>query len=145
MWKARAIPSAGRISSELLDAGIDVYTTLNVQHLESLNDVVGRISGIRVWETVPDTVLEEADEVELVDLPPDDFLQRLKEGKVYIPAQAERAIQNFLQREPHRAARARAPTHRRSGRCLDARVSQNRIDCTHLTSQRTAYRLYRRR
>jgi two-component system, OmpR family, sensor histidine kinase KdpD len=83
---------------ELLDAGIDVYTTLNVQHLESLNDVVGRISGIRVWETVPDTVLEEADEVELVDLPPDDLLQRLKEGKVYIPAQAERAIQNFFRK-----------------------------------------------
>src|SRR5919198_3758803 len=83
---------------ELLDAGISVYTTLNVQHLESLNDVVERITGIRVWETVPDTVLEEADEVELVDLPPDDLLQRLKDGRVYIPAQAERAIQNFFRK-----------------------------------------------
>ena len=83
---------------ELLDAGIGVYTTLNVQHLESLNDVVERITGIRVWETVPDKVLEEADEVELVDLPPDDLLQRLKEGKVYIPAQVERAIQNFFRK-----------------------------------------------
>jgi two-component system sensor histidine kinase KdpD len=83
---------------ELLDAGISVYTTLNVQHLESLNDVVERITGIRVWETVPDKVLEEADEVELVDLLPDDLLQRLKEGKVYIPAQVERAIQNFFRK-----------------------------------------------
>jgi two-component system sensor histidine kinase KdpD len=83
---------------ELLDAGIDVYTTLNVQHLESLNDDVGQISGIRVFETVPDTVFEEADEVELVDLPPDELLNRLKEGKVYLPQQAERAIQNFFRK-----------------------------------------------
>src|SRR5689334_24611791 len=62
---------------ELLDAGIDVFTTLNVQHLESLNDIVGGITQIRVWETVPDTVFEHADEVEIVDLPPDDLLERL--------------------------------------------------------------------
>jgi two-component system sensor histidine kinase KdpD len=68
---------------ELLDAGIDVFTTINVQHLESLNDVVGGLTGIRVWETVPDRVFDVADEVVLVDLPPDDLLQRLKEGKVY--------------------------------------------------------------
>jgi two-component system sensor histidine kinase KdpD len=81
---------------ELLSAGIDVYTTVNVQHIESLNDVVGQITGIRVWETVPDKVFDEADEIELVDLPPDDLLQRLKEGKVYMPEQAERAIANFF-------------------------------------------------
>ena len=76
---------------ELLDAGIDVYTTLNVQHLESLNDVVAQITGVLVRETVPDSVFEEADEVELVDLPPDDLLERLKEGKVYVPEQAGEA------------------------------------------------------
>ena len=83
---------------ELLDAGIDVYTALNVQHLESLNDDVGQISGIRVWETVPDTVFEEADEVELVDLPPDELLIRLKEGKVYLPQQAQEAVRHFFRK-----------------------------------------------
>lgn len=83
---------------ELLRAGINVYTTVNVQHLESLNDVVGGITGIRVRETVPDRVFDEADEVVLVDLPPDDLLQRLKEGKVYLPHQAERAIRNFFRK-----------------------------------------------
>ncbi len=78
---------------ELLDAGIDVFTTINVQHLESLNDIVGGITGIRVWETVADRVFDQADEVVLVDLPPDELLQRLREGKVYLPDQAERAIQ----------------------------------------------------
>ena len=83
---------------ELLDAGIDVYTTLNVQHLESLNDVVAQITGVIVRETVPDSVLERADEVELVDLPPDELLQRLQEGKVYLPEQAQAAIQNFFRK-----------------------------------------------
>ncbi len=83
---------------ELLEAGIDVLTTVNVQHLESLNDVVGGITGIRVWETVTDRVFDQADEVVLVDLPPDELLQRLKEGKVYLPDQAERAIQNFFRK-----------------------------------------------
>lgn len=81
---------------ELLSAGIDVWSTMNVQHLESLNDIVGGITGIRVWETVPDHVFDNADEVVIVDLPPDDLLQRLKEGKVYLPQQAERAVQNFF-------------------------------------------------
>ena len=76
---------------ELLAAGIDVYTTLNVQHIESLNDVVGGITGITVWETVPDTVFDQADEVELVDLSADDLLERLAAGKVYLPEQIERA------------------------------------------------------
>src|SRR5262245_2930777 len=83
---------------ELLDAGIDVYTTLNVQHLESLNDVVAQISSVLVRETVPDSVFEQADEVELVDLTPDDLLRRLREGKIYIPSQAERAIENFFKK-----------------------------------------------
>jgi two-component system sensor histidine kinase KdpD len=83
---------------ELLDAGIDVYTTLNVQHVESLNDEVGQISGIRVWETVPDTAFESADEIELVDLPPDELLIRLREGKVYLPQQAQQAIENFFRK-----------------------------------------------
>jgi len=81
--------------AELLDRGFDVYSTLNVQHLESLNDVVARITGVTVQETVPDSVLERAD-VELVDLPPEDLLQRLREGKVYIPEQAARAVENFF-------------------------------------------------
>lgn len=81
---------------ELLDAGIDVYTTLNVQHLESLNDVVARITRIRVRETVPDSILDRAEDVELVDLTSDDLIQRLKEGKVYVPAQAERAIRHYF-------------------------------------------------
>ncbi len=83
---------------ELLDAGIDVYTTLNVQHLESLNDVVAQITGVRVRETVPDAILERADELELVDLAPEELLVRLKEGKVYIAAQAERAATHFFRR-----------------------------------------------
>src|SRR6202163_3018289 len=83
---------------ELLAAGIDVFTTLNVQHLESLNDVVGGITGIRVWETVPDTFFDEADDVILVDVPADELLARLKAGKVYMPEQIERAASNFFRK-----------------------------------------------
>jgi two-component system sensor histidine kinase KdpD len=83
---------------ELLDAGIDVLTTVNVQHLESLNDVVGGITGIRVAETVPDTVFDQADEVVLVDIPADELLARLKSGKVYQEQQAERASKNFFRK-----------------------------------------------
>ncbi|MBV6320232.1 two-component system sensor histidine kinase KdpD [Duganella violaceipulchra] len=83
---------------ELLDAGIDVLTTVNVQHLESLNDVVGGITGIRVGETVPDTVFDQADEVVLVDIPADELLARLKSGKVYKEQQAERASRNFFRK-----------------------------------------------
>lgn len=81
---------------ELLKAGITVYATVNVQHLESLNDVVAQITGVRVRETVPDSMIERADDVELIDLPPDDLLQRLKDGKVYVPEQIQHAIQNFF-------------------------------------------------
>ena len=82
---------------ELLDAGINVYTTLNVQHCDSANDVVAQVTGVTVRETVPDTFVEKADDIELVDLPPEDLLKRLKEGKVYLGEQAQRAIQNFFQ------------------------------------------------
>ncbi len=82
---------------ELLAAGIDVYSTVNVQHFESLNDIVAQITGVTVRETVPDRLLDEAYEVRLVDIPPDDLLQRLKEGKIYIPEQAAQAMEKFFQ------------------------------------------------
>jgi two-component system, OmpR family, sensor histidine kinase KdpD len=81
---------------ELMRHGIDVYTTVNIQHIESLNDVVAQITHVRVRETVPDAVFDRADAVELVDLTPDDLIQRLKEGKVYVPRQAERALEHFF-------------------------------------------------
>jgi two-component system sensor histidine kinase KdpD len=81
---------------EMLSNGIDVYTTVNIQHIESLNDVVAQITHVRVRETVPDAVFDRADAVELVDLTPDDLIQRLKEGKVYVPKQAERALEHFF-------------------------------------------------
>ena len=81
---------------ELLAAGIDVYTTLNIQHVESLNDVVAQITQIRVRETVPDGILDRADDIEVVDLSPDDLIERLREGKVYVPAEAERALRNYF-------------------------------------------------
>src|SRR5438477_327511 len=81
---------------ELLSRGIDVFTTVNIQHIESLNDVVAQITHVRVRETVPDAVFDRADAVELVDLTPDDLIQRLKEGKVYVPRQAERALEHFF-------------------------------------------------
>jgi len=81
---------------EILDAGIDVYTTLNIQHVDSLNDVVAQITGVVVRETIPDRVIDEANEIELVDLAPPELLQRLKEGKVYVPDMAARAIEQFF-------------------------------------------------
>ncbi len=83
---------------EILAAGIDVYTTLNIQHLESLNDVVAQITGIVVHETVPDNIIEQANEIELIDLAPDELLQRLKDGKVYVSEQAARAIEKFFRK-----------------------------------------------
>jgi len=81
---------------ELLGHGIDVYTTVNIQHIESLNDVVAQITHVRVRETVPDSVFDRADAIELVDLTPDDLIERLKEGKVYVPKQAERALEHYF-------------------------------------------------
>jgi len=83
---------------ELLDAGINVYTTMNVQHLETLNDVVAKITGVVVRETVPDSVFEQADDVELIDLPPDELLERFKDGKVYMAEQAEEAVRHFFRK-----------------------------------------------
>ena len=83
---------------ELLGAGIDVYTTLNVQHLESLNDVVGGITGIKVWETIPDAFFDRADDVVVVDIPADELLARLKAGKVYLPEHVDRASRNFFRK-----------------------------------------------
>jgi two-component system sensor histidine kinase KdpD len=81
---------------EALDAGIDVVTTLNIQHIESLNDVVARIAGVRVHETLPDHVLQRADDIELIDLPPEELIKRLKDGKIYVPQQVGRALDNFF-------------------------------------------------
>ncbi len=83
---------------EILAAGIDVYTTLNIQHLESLNDVVAQVTGVVIRETIPDRVIDEASEIEVIDLPPDELLVRLNEGKVYVPEQAARAIQKFFRK-----------------------------------------------
>ncbi len=83
---------------ELLSAGINVWTTLNVQHIESLNDVIGQVTGIRIRETVPDQVFDSADDLELVDLTPEELLVRLEAGKVYVPEQAERALSHFFQK-----------------------------------------------
>src|SRR6202140_231482 len=81
---------------ELIGAGIDVYTTLNIQHVESLNDVVARITRIRGRETVPESVADRTDAIELIDLTPEDLIKRLQEGKAYIPRQAERAIRHYF-------------------------------------------------
>jgi two-component system sensor histidine kinase KdpD len=81
---------------ELLSCGIDVYTAVNIQHIESLNDVVAQITHVRVRETVPDSVFDRADAIELIDLTPDDLIARLKEGKVYVPKQAERALEHYF-------------------------------------------------
>lgn len=102
---------------ELLAAGIDVYTTLNIQHLESLNDIVARISGVRVRETIPDSVLELADEIELIDLPPEELIARLRQGKVYVQDQIARAIQNFFSKGNLTALRE-----------LAMRVAADRVD-----------------
>ncbi len=111
---------------ELLDAGIGVYTTVNVQHLETLNDVVGQITGIRVWETIPDTVFDRADEVTVVDLPPDELLQRLKDGKVYVPQQVEDAARNFFRKGNLIALRELAL--RRTADRVDAQMREYRED-----------------
>src|SRR5277367_4197034 len=111
---------------ELLAAGIDVLTTLNVQHLESLNDVVGGITNVRVWETVPDTAFDDADEVVLVDIPADELLERLRAGKVYVPQQAERAADNFFRKGNLMALRELAL--RRTADRVEGDVQAYRVD-----------------
>jgi two-component system sensor histidine kinase KdpD len=103
---------------ELLAAGIDVWTTLNIQHLESLNDVIQKITRIRVRETVPDSVFENADEIVLVDLPPDELLKRLAEGKVYIRETAQRAVDNFF--KPQNLTALRELALRRAAERVDS-------------------------
>jgi two-component system sensor histidine kinase KdpD len=103
---------------ELLGAGIDVWTTLNIQHLESLNDVVQKISKVRVRETVPDTVFDKADEVVLVDFPPDELLRRLAEGKVYVQDTAARAVEHFF--KPQNLTALRELALRRAAERVDA-------------------------
>src|SRR5208283_1051172 len=83
---------------EILDAGIDVYTTLNVQHIESLRDIVSQITGVWIQEAVPDNIIDEASEVELVDLPPDELIKRLQQGKVYVPELIGQAIEKFFRK-----------------------------------------------
>jgi two-component system sensor histidine kinase KdpD len=109
---------------ELLDEGINVYTTLNVQHLESLNDVIAQITGIIVRETLPDSVLDRADEIELIDLPPEELLQRLREGKVYVAELAERARENFFRKGNLLALRELAL--RRTAERVDAQMQDYR-------------------
>ncbi len=123
---------------ELLDAGIDVFSTLNVQHVESLNDVVARLTGVVVRETVPDGLLEHAHEVRLVDLPPDELRLRLAEGKVYVPGQAARAIEHFFRKENLIALRELAL--RRTAEQVDRQMEdyrrRHRIEQTWSTSDR---------
>ncbi|MDA8161332.1 MAG: sensor histidine kinase KdpD [Desulfobacteraceae bacterium] len=110
---------------ELLGAGINVYATLNVQHLESLNDVITQITGVTVRETLPDSVLDRADDMELIDLPPDELLQRLKEGKVYIAELAARAKENFFRKGNLLALRELAL--RRTAERVDEQMLKYRI------------------
>ncbi len=129
---------------ELLAAGIDVYSTVNVQHLESLNDVVSGITGIRVWETVPDKVFDAADEVVLVNLPPDELLQRLQAGKVYLPQPGGTGDpQLFPQGQPDRPARTGAAPHGRPGRRPDAAIPARPVCLAGLANPRFAARLHR--
>ncbi|HVY89231.1 MAG TPA: sensor histidine kinase KdpD [Hyphomonadaceae bacterium] len=105
---------------ELLAAGIDVWSTLNVQHIESLNDIVARITRVRVRETLPDAVLERADEVELVDLTPDELIERLREGKIYLPDQAQLALRNYF--APGNLSALRELAMRRAADRIDEQV-----------------------
>jgi len=109
---------------ELLAAGINVFTTLNVQHIESLNDIIAQITGIAVRETLPDSVFESADEIELIDLTPDELVERLRAGKVYVPEKAQRAIERFFQRGNLSALRELSL--RRTADRLNAEVQQAR-------------------
>ena len=104
---------------ELLDAGIDVYSTINIQHIESLNDVVASFTHVRVRETVPDRILETA-EIEVIDIPPDELIERLKQGKVYIPQEATRALNHFFSKSNLSALRELAL--RRAAQAVDAQM-----------------------
>ena len=120
-WRTPTRPAAGIPSaistSKRSQHGIDVYTTVNIQHIESLNDVVAQITRVRVRETIPDTIFNRADAVELVDLTPDDLIARLKDGKIYVPKQAERALEHFF-----------SPTNLTALRELALRRTADRVD-----------------
>src|ERR1700737_3277787 len=105
---------------EIIGAGIDVFATLNIQHVESLNDVVAKITRIRVRETVPDSILDQANDIEVVDLSPEDLIKRLREGKVYVPHQAERAIRHYFSAGNLTALRELAL--RRTAQLVDAQL-----------------------
>ena len=109
---------------ELIAAGIDVYTTLNVQHLESLNDVIAQVTGVIVRETLPDNIFEEADEIELVDITPEQLVERLQAGKVYVTPQAQRALKSFFQRA--NLVALRELSLRRSAERINADVQSER-------------------
>src|ERR1035438_1636970 len=111
---------------ELLNHSIDVYTTVNIQHIDSLNGVVPQIARVRVRETVPDSVFDRANAIELVDLTPDDLIQRLKEGKVYVPKQAERALEHYF-----------SPSNLTALRELALRRTADRVDEQLLTEMQT--------
>ncbi len=111
---------------ELLNHSIDVYSTVNIQHIESLNDVVAQITRVRVRETVPDSVFDRANAIELVDLTPDDLIQRLKDGKVYVPKQAERALDHYF-----------SPSNLTALRELALRRTAERVDEQLLTEMQT--------
>lgn len=105
---------------ELLEAGIDVFTTLNIQHVESLNDVVAKITGITVRERVPDSILDRADDIEVVDLTPEDLIARLNEGKIYVPEQAQRAVKHYF--SPGNLTALRELALRRTAQRVDAQM-----------------------
>jgi two-component system sensor histidine kinase KdpD len=130
---------------ELLDHGINVYTTLNVQHIESLVDTVQQITGITVHETVPDSVLDRADEIELVDLPAEELLKRLAEGKVYTPERSAAAVQNFFRKGNLTALReiALRKTAERVGMGLQEYMQANRIEGRGKRSSVSWWRLVR--
>ena len=109
-------PKRYRDVEELLAAGIDVYTTVNIQHIESLNDVVAQITSVRVRETVPDSIIDRADDIEVIDITPDDLIQRLKEGKVYVPQTAQRALEHYFSPGNLTALRELALRGRTAGR-----------------------------
>jgi two-component system, OmpR family, sensor histidine kinase KdpD len=123
---------------ELLAAGIDVYTTLNIQHVESLNDIIAGITHIRVRETVPDSIIDRADDIELIDLTPEDLIDRLNEGKVYVPDQAERAVRNYF--SPGNLTALRELALRRTAQRVDAQMVDylrtNRIEGPWSASER---------
>lgn len=124
---------------ELLERGVEVHTTLNVQHIESLNDVISQITYVRVRETVPDSIIERADEIELCDLPPDQLIERLQEGKVYVPEQARNAVDHFFRRGNLLALREL--TLRRTAERVDVDVQAYRREYDIKTTWPTAERI----